>query len=81
MSDPKSKQLHSKRLFEKQLELEKQLRIVRSLGLFEETAHKYHKRKALDCGNTNCGVCGNPRRLYKHRTFQELKLFLKETDE
>ena len=37
-----------------------------SLGYFK-------KQNAMDCGNSKCFLCGNPRRTLKLVTFQELK--------
>ena len=38
--------------------------------------HRLHKRHAMDCGNTECFLCGNPRRSHKDKlTAQEHKMF------
>lgn len=38
-----------------------------------EQPHRLAKHHALDCGQTGCMVCGNPRRTMKERTLQERK--------
>ena len=38
--------------------------------------HRLHKRRAMDCGNPQCYLCGNPRKTHKNRlTPQEKRLF------
>ena len=38
--------------------------------------HRLHKRRAMDCGNSKCYLCGNPRKTHKDRlTQQEKRLF------
>ena len=35
--------------------------------------HRYHKMKALNCGDPNCVMCMNPRKAFGHKTMQEIK--------
>lgn len=44
-------------------------------------SHRFAKHHALDCGNPNCGVCGNPRRIHKEKTLQEKKFFEAKIDD
>lgn len=38
--------------------------------------HRLHKRHAMDCGNPQCFLCGNPRKTHKDRlTQQEKRMF------
>ena len=38
--------------------------------------HRLHKRHAMDCGNPQCFLCGNPRKTHKDKlTQQEKRLF------
>jgi hypothetical protein len=37
--------------------------------------HKFAKRHAMNCGNPNCVMCGNPRKTFKELTQQEKRLF------
>ena len=41
--------------------------------------HRWAKRHAMDCGRPRCMVCGNPRKIWNEKTFQEEK-FLKGFD-
>lgn len=55
---------------------QRQQRIARLHNLPLKPAHYYNKHHALDCGNPQCVVCGNPRRTHKHTlTLQEQRLF------
>jgi len=42
--------------------------------------HRFAKHHALDCGRPGCMVCGNPRKLWKQRTFQEKKMMQERID-
>jgi hypothetical protein len=35
--------------------------------------HRYHKKKALNCGDPKCVMCANPRKVFGHKTLQEKK--------
>lgn len=35
--------------------------------------HRYHKRKAMNCGTPRCIFCGNPRYIWNQKTLQERK--------
>lgn len=43
--------------------------------------HRLEKRHAMTCGNSNCVMCGNPRKFFGERTIQERKLFQPELQE
>lgn len=45
--------------------VKRQLRIAKLHKLTKLTAGKFKKRHAMDCGNSRCMVCGNPRKLWK----------------
>jgi hypothetical protein len=36
-----------------------------------ENPHAYAKRSATTCGDSNCVMCGNPRKFFKEKTIQE----------
>jgi hypothetical protein len=88
MSDSKSRDDHSKRLYADEVKIKKQLRIAKQKGMHDtnmvKQPHRMAKRHAMDCGNPSCGLCGNPRKLFKELTHQENKLyqvgFYKEDD-
>jgi len=35
--------------------------------------HRFAKKSALTCGNSNCVMCGNPRKVFGEKTIQEKK--------
>jgi hypothetical protein len=73
MSHQDDKEKHSKRMLKEMNAIKKQMKIAKSHGvevsMYE--AHRYAKHHALDCGNSSCSVCGNPRKLYNEETIQE----------
>jgi len=42
--------------------IKKQLKIARCNGITYSQPGRYRKRRAMDCGNPQCTLCGNPRR-------------------
>lgn len=53
--------------------IERQKRIAKSLGLSILAEHKLAKMHATNCGDSNCAMCGNPRKFWGQRTIQERK--------
>jgi hypothetical protein len=37
--------------------------------------HKFAKHHAMDCGQPDCVMCGNPRKTFNELTTQEKRLF------
>lgn len=83
MSHEIHKEKHSKRIQRKINYMMKQLRI-RNFKLTgfryndKNDAHRYHKKSGLTCGNTNCFMCGNPRKFSNERTIQEKRFVQRE---
>lgn len=76
MSTTEDKLKHSKRLHKEESAIKKQTKIAKSHGTPVDQPHKLHKRHAMDCGNPECYLCGNPRHLHKDKlTAQEKRLF------
>ncbi len=47
--------------------------------IFRDEEYREHFRElrayhVMDCGNSNCVICGNPRKTYKEKTIQEKRL-------
>jgi hypothetical protein len=61
--------------------VKKQVKIARAHGLTNtdkdvKEPHRLAKRHAMDCGNPQCPLCGNPRRTHKDTlTAQEKRLY------
>ena len=76
MSNQDHKLQHSKRLHKSESKQIKQQKIAKQHGVEETSKHYYNKHHAMDCGNPQCPVCGNPR--YKHKqtlTIQEQRFY------
>ena len=83
MSTEQEKFNHSKRLHNDETAIKKQSKIAKQHHLpgtlntpTEKQPHRLHKRHAMDCGNPECFLCGNPRKTHKDKlTAQEKRLF------
>lgn len=73
MSSEYQKEQHSKRIHQKQVKVEKQVKIAKELGMTVKEPHKLHKVHAVNCGNPNCVMCMNPRKAFGEKTMQERK--------
>lgn len=74
MSDEETKYKHSKRRHKDQASMERQYQIHKQNGLdpnLQYEKHRFAKHHAMDCGNSSCTVCGNPRKIYKQKSIQE----------
>ena len=82
MSKEEDKIKHSKRLHKDECAVAKQLKIAKASHMPGDISsrqvkqpHRMAKHRAMDCGNPQCFMCGNPRRTHKDRlTNQEKKL-------
>ena len=63
------------RFLQKARHIGRQIQIAKSCDMTTilEQPHRVHKKAAMDCGNPRCGVCGNTRRTFGHKTIQETK--------
>ena len=82
MSTEEDKFKHSKRLHGDQTAIKKQTKIAKQHNIegykskVEKEPHRLSKRHAMDCGNPECYLCGNPRKTHKDKlTAQEKRLF------
>lgn len=79
MSNPESKILRSKRLHDKETKVKKRFKILKQRRVFdykhpaEKQPHRLHKYSCMNCGNSSCVMCGNPRKMFDERTIQEQK--------
>ena len=66
----------AKRLLQKERHIERQIRILKTSGIWGKTIdapHRLHKVHALNCGKPKCLMCMNPRRSFGEKTMQERK--------
>lgn len=78
MSDSESKFKKSKRLYEEECHIKKRASMIkeRSAYLWPDhkdilSPHRLHKKTGMNCGSSNCVMCGNPRKMFKEKTKQE----------
>ena len=72
MSDADDKVKHSKRIQQKENHVSRQMDIRKSHNFPDErNAHRYHKVSGVTCGDSNCVMCGNPRKFFDEKTMQE----------
>jgi hypothetical protein len=71
MSDDYSKLKHSKRRLKSETHAKKQSKIAKIYGIVVDSIHRYAKKHWADCGNSDCSLCGNPRKIWGEKTIQE----------
>lgn len=82
-----SKDKRQKRFQQKRRHIDRQLDIYTThLSFYGDTVmnkqpHRFHKRHALNCGDSHCVMCGNPRKFFGEKTFQERKFECAGTDD
>jgi hypothetical protein len=82
MANELAKYLNSRRRQKDENAIRKQTKIAKQHRVSEynpgevKQPHRFNKRHAMDCGNPECFMCGNPRKTHKDRlTAQEKRLF------
>ena len=81
MSTDEDKFKKSKRLQKDENAVARQVKIAKAHGLTDKDKaikepHRLAQHHAMDCGNPQCPLCGNPRRTHKDTlTAQEKRLF------
>ena len=81
MSDVEQRLKRSKRLANDELYIARQMRIAKWLGLKgKRVGHRLHKLNAVTCGNSNCVMCGNPRKFFGELTIQEKRHVIGEKE-
>ena len=71
MSNEEDKFKKSKRILKDENAIRKQLKIAKAHNIPVKSPHQLDKKHALDCGNPNCVMCANPRKVWKEKTIQE----------
>lgn len=80
MSKKEDKFRASKRRYNDDVAIKRQIKILKGYGHPIKEPHRYNKHHAMDCGNPRCCLCGNPRhnKSFKKKdklTMQEKKFF------
>lgn len=74
MSREEDRKKHSSRLLKDENAIRKQKKIAKAHGFVHGPDHRYAKMHAVNCGDPNCAMCGNPRKFFKEKTIQEKRL-------
>lgn len=86
MSTEQDKFKNSRRRLKDENAVKKQAKIARQHhvngynSLDEREPHRMHKRHAMDCGNPECFLCGNPRKTHKDKLTQQEKRLFQDLD-
>lgn len=81
MSNETAKYINSRRRHKNDVAIARQVKIAKAHGLTNKDKaikepHRLAKHHAMDCGNPECFMCGNPRKTHKDKlTAQEKRLF------
>lgn len=81
MSNEYAKVKHSKRLHDDETHIKKRQRLLKAKSAYfpdhkvDKQPHRLHKVTGMNCGNPNCVMCGNPRKVFKELTIQEQKFY------
>ena len=75
MANELAKFLNSQRRYRDEIAVKRQVKIAKEFGIPVKEPHKFAKHHAMNCGNPNCVMCGNPRKTFKELTQQEKRLF------
>ena len=71
MSNEQSKEKHSRRIHQKAVHIKHNLEIARVNNIPVKDEHRLLKCGPVSCGNPNCVLCANPRRVFKEPTLAE----------
>jgi len=84
MSNELAKFIASRRRHKTDIAIARQVKIAKSHGTFNQRnikqTHRLAKRHAMDCGNPECFLCGNPRKTHKDRLTQQEKRLFQDLD-
>lgn len=64
----------------KQTKIAKQHNVAGYQSKVEQEPHRFHKHHAMDCGNPECYLCGNPRKTHKDKLTQQEKRIFQDLD-
>lgn len=78
MSNEDQKLKHSRRRYQKEVYIDKQVKIAKAHNIPVDEPHTFAKHSALTCGDSNCVMCGNPRKFFNEPTIQEKRFDQKQ---
>lgn len=77
MSDYESREQRAKRFQNDETHIKKRQKLIKAKSAYwpnhtlESQPHRLHKCSGMNCGNSHCVMCGNPRKFFHERTVQE----------
>jgi hypothetical protein len=77
MSTQEDKDKHSRRLYDDTVHIERRKKLIKAKSVYfddhviEKQPHRLSKYSCMNCGNSNCVMCGNPRKFFGEKTIQE----------
>lgn len=86
MANELAKYLNSRRRQKDENAIRKQAKIAKQHKVNEykpdevKQPHRFNKHHAMDCGNPQCGLCGNPRHIHKDKLTVQEKRFYQDPD-
>lgn len=85
MSNSVEKAKNSTRRFRDEVAVKKQLKIAKQHGFTKndkvvQEPHRLAKHHAMDCGNPDCFLCGNPRKIHKDKLTKQEQSFYQDLD-
>lgn len=85
MSNTNEKIKNSKRRHKDETAINRQVKIAKSHGFNSKDKvvkepHRLAKHHAMDCGNPDCYICGNPRKTHKDKLTKQEQSFYQDLD-
>ena len=80
MAKEEDKIKNSKRRQKDENAVKKQVKIAKEHGAPVTEPHRLNKKHAMDCGNPECYLCGNPRKTHKDKLTQQEKRMFQDLD-
>ncbi len=80
MSNPEDRIKNSRRRYNDDTAVKRQVKIAKENGAPVKEPHRLHKKHAMDCGNPECYLCGNPRKIHKDKLTVQEKRFYQDLD-
>lgn len=73
MSNDYDKEKHGERVAQKEKKLKRKIKIAKAYKQDHvlKEPHKYANRSIFSCANSQCAMCGNPRKIFDLKTMQE----------
>lgn len=79
MSDSKDKFKNSKRRYNNESAIKRQVKIAKEYNFPIKDTGRFEKMHATNCGDPDCVMCGNPRKFFSELTVQEQRAIQAES--